>query len=273
MDITVENLPPYEAITCTPIREAAAGLDAAKAAKLAARRDLTELEQTREQAEWADAEAAEAARSAGKPEPKRSHAAAHDRKTDEARHELKVAELALQRAEQNLADAIEQHGDAWGDEARESVEALTGQWAAQCGELTALHAQLASALSVARTVVGENRRGAATIGLTPAQIRDIEFASGQGRVTGYVATPDVLAALAELGMPVEPDETKPQQHRPPVMPNNSPTRGLPAVEAEINERREFLERARDPERVQARQKRNEHLRAEREAALAEQAEV
>ena len=93
MSIAVENLPSYEQISSKPIRDSAAALDMARATQQERRRDLIELEQTREQAEWRDAAAAEKALAERKPAPKRTYVAAHDRKTDDARHQVKVAQL------------------------------------------------------------------------------------------------------------------------------------------------------------------------------------
>jgi hypothetical protein len=78
IDIDPASLPPYEAITEPHVRDAVAGLDSARSSREQARKDLIELEQTRSQAEWADAEAAEQARAEGRSEPRRTHTAAHD---------------------------------------------------------------------------------------------------------------------------------------------------------------------------------------------------
>lgn len=268
MDIAVENLPPYEAISCIPIREAATGLDAAKAVCLSARRDLIELEQTREAAEWRDAEAADKVRAEGKAEPKRSHVAAHDKKLDEARHERKVATLAEARALDALQAALDEHGQAWVESIDAELANLDDGWTEQIGKLIALH-EKRSAVIVTRSKVCRPSVRAGAVGFKPSEIKGLEWASGvSDRQTGYVEPASVFGALNELGMPAPVVEREPQQHRPPVMPNNGPTRGLPAVEAEITERREFAERARDPERIAERRQRAERLRAENEAARA-----
>jgi hypothetical protein len=268
MDIAIENLPPYEAISCTPICEATAGLDAAKAACLSARRDLIELEQTKEAAEWRDAEAADKARAEGKAEPKRSHVAVHDRKTDEARHEHKVATLAETRARDALQVALDEHGQTWVEEVTGSVEALRIEWQNAIEGLLALHGRFGAELSVARAVVG-NKPGVAALGFKPSQIRDIDFAVGtNNRVnTGWIATGEVLAGLADLGTP----QPEPEPFQPTPLPRghgSSLLRGQAGVEDEIAERREFAERARDPERVAERRQLAERLRAENEAARA-----
>jgi len=268
MDIPVEHVEKlgYERITNKPIRDAVAHLHATNNARHEAKLDVIELEQERPQAEWQDAEQAEQARAEGKPEPKRSAVAAHDRKLDQARHEEKVAELALQRAQKALSDALAQHGDAWRDEVRDSVEALNAEWQRDVSELIALHGRLETALMVAHVVIGKQPQVGALC-FPPKSIRGLDLAAPQPKgAHGVITTPDVLAALHELATP-EPDvEQEPQQHRPPVMPGNSPTRGQRDVEDEIAERERFLERARDPKRVAERRQRSERLRAENEAA-------
>lgn len=272
MSIAVENLPPYEAISCTPISEAAAGLDAANAACLSAQRDLTELEQTREQAEWADAEAAEKARAEGTAEPKRSHVASHDKKLDAARHEHKVAKLAQTRARGALEAALAEHGEAWAGALTTSVEAMSAQWERVVGELIGLHGQLDAAVKVARVVgIGE----LPSVGALPfarKQIKNVEFASGQRPAPAYVPTGDVLAALASVTEP-EPDiDTSPVEHPPLGKGRGSALlRGQTGVENEIAERGAFAEQGRDPERVAARRRRSEELREQNRIALEEQA--
>ena len=72
MNIHIDTLPPYEAITCEPLRDAAAAFSAAKSEANARKRDTAALEQERPAVEWAQAEAIEAAQNAGKPAPART---------------------------------------------------------------------------------------------------------------------------------------------------------------------------------------------------------
>jgi hypothetical protein len=260
------QLPVYTEIDQKDIREAAAAWDAAKAALDSARKDLTELEQTREAAEWADAEDADRARAeGGKPEPKRSHVAAHDKKLDAARHEHKVAQLADERTFNGLQDALDEHQDEWAESVEHDVAALDDEWTAAVNALVELHATRSRALAIRAMVVGD-QRGAAALGLSPSQIRGIDFASGTGRQTGYVAAGDVLVALAGLGMPEPVVDTAPQEHAPPVRPEGSPLRGQGSVEQEVAERREFAQAA-TPELVEKRRQRVEQLRQAGEEAL------
>jgi hypothetical protein len=274
VSIAIENLPHYEAISCTPISEAAAGLDAAKAACLSAQRDLTELEQTREQAEWADAEAAENARAEGKAEPKRSHIAEHDKKLDVARHEHKVAELAQTRACGALEAALAEHGEAWAYALTTSIEAMKTQWERGVGELIGVHGQLGAAVKVARAVgIGE----LPSVGVLPfarKQIKNVEFASGQRPAPAYVSLGDVLAALASVTEP-EPDiDPSPVKHPPLVEGRGSALlRGQTGVESEIAERSAFAEQSRDPERVAERRRRSGQLREQNRIAVEEQAVI
>ncbi len=236
------QLPPYVEIDNGPIREAAAAWDAAKAALESARKDLTELELTREQSEWADAEAAENARAEGKAEPKRTHVAAHDRKTDEARHEFKVAQLAETRTFDALQAALDEGQNEWAESIERDVQTLDDEWTAALNTLIALHAQRSRVLAIRAQVVGEGRRAVSALGFKPSQIRDLDFATGTNdrQMTGYVAVGDVFGRLADLGM-LEPPAPEPVQH-PPLRPNvSNPLRGQGPVEAEIAERRRWAE--------------------------------
>jgi hypothetical protein len=262
VSIAVENLPAYEAITCESIRDAAAAFSAARAAREQARKDLTELEQTREQAEWADAEAAENARAEGKAEPKRTHVAEHDRKTDAARHEQKVADLAEKRALDALTAALDEHGQAWADEATAAVESLRAEWANAVDGLIAMHGRLTASLRVGRAVGVGGLPQVAMLPFARRQIDNCEFAAGQPAVPAYIGTGDVLAALAGA-VEVEPQEqTEPVKH--------PRWWGTTHESKEIADRREFSERAASPDRVEERRRRNEAMRAGREAAVAEQ---
>lgn len=201
MAISIEKLPPYEQITCAPIREAAANLDAARAALSQAKRDVKQLEQERPHAEWRDAEAAEQARAEGKSEPKRSCVVAHDRKLDQARHEEKIATLAAERARKELVAARERHGDAWGDEVDQACSELVEQWSAKLAELGTLYGELAQAFVVRRTVFGGEGPRLGAIGVEQRQIGGLEFAMGQRGQVGWVQVPDVLGLLADIGTP------------------------------------------------------------------------
>jgi hypothetical protein len=262
VSIVVENLPPYEQISSEPIRQAAATLSAARSAKEQARKDLIELEQTRESAEWADAEASEQAQAEGRAEPKRTHVAAHDKKTDEARHKAKVSDLALTRARGALEAALDEHGQAWTDELATSVETMRVEWGNSVEGLIALHSQLNAALSVARVVgIGELPQ----VGALPfrrRQIANAEFATGQPDVPAFVDTGDVLAALASV-IEVEPVVEKvPVEH--PHLKGASELRGQGRVEDEIDEREAFH----SPERVAERRRRAEQNRAGHDEAIA-----
>jgi hypothetical protein len=271
VDIIIENVEKlgYEQISSEPIREAAAGLDAAKAACLSARRDLVELEQTREAAEWRDAEAADKARAEGKAEPKRSHVAAHDRKTDEARHEHKVATLAEARALDALQSALDEHGQTWVESIDAELAKLDDAWTEQVRELVALHAKRSAVIATKSKVCGPTGRSGA-LRFVPSAIQGLDWASGTNdRQTGYVEAGSVFSALSELGLAAPVVEKEPQQHRPPL--SRSPLLDHGDVQREHAERREFAERTSSPERVAERQKRSEQLRAQN--AAAEQAEV
>jgi hypothetical protein len=128
MSILIEHLPPYEQISCEPVSQAAANWDAAKAALLEAKRSLVEAEQTLPSSEWKDAEAAEAARSAGKPEPKRTHTQEHERRVSDLAHEHRVCQLAADRARRELQVALDEHSDKWAAESASAVESLRSEY-------------------------------------------------------------------------------------------------------------------------------------------------
>jgi hypothetical protein len=219
------QLPPYTEIDHPAIREAAAAWDGARATLESARRDVVELEQTREQAEWKDAEAAERARAEGKAEPKRTHVAAHEKKLDAARHEAKIAELAEDRAFNVLQDALDEHSGQWAETIEQETHRLADEWAEVIATVTAVHERRSRLLAIRSMVVGETP-GAGVVGFTPSQLLNVEFASG-ARETAFVQTGDVLAALAALGASEQREDTPRQQHRPPM--GRDP---LPAAHAE-----------------------------------------
>lgn len=267
--VAVENVlqVPYEAISEPHVHDAVAAFSAAKAEREQRRKDVTELEQTREAAEWRDAEAAEQARADGKAEPKRTHVAEHDRKTDAARHEQRIAVLAEQRARDALDAAITEHADAWAAEAEGDVQAMTAEWQNTVEGLIALHGRLTGAVRVAR-VVGIKVPQVGALEFERRAIEGIELASPHPPGPAILQTATVLAALASA-VEVEPDVEKEPVTHPPLARSNSAAAGMGAVQDEIRERREFTERV-APD-VERRRQRNAALRQEREAAVAEQA--
>ena len=240
MSIAVENLPSYEQISSKPIRDSAAALDMARATQQERRRDLIELEQTREQAEWRDAAAAEKALAERKPAPKRTYVAAHDRKTDDARHQVKVAQLAFERAERDLIGSLERNGAAWATEVGEACENLFAAFASGVAELIAVHSKLTQASAVARVVIGDKRPHVGVIELDHRQLDGIELAQGSVR-RAMVQVPDVLAALSSIGQP-QP-EPQPVKHPAPRKGHGDPRlRGRADVEEEIAEREAVSQR-------------------------------
>ena len=209
------QLPSYTEIDHPVIREAAAAWDGARSTLDSARREVVELEQTREAAEWKDAEAAEQARAEGKAEPKRAHIAAHEKKLDQARHEAKIAELAEQRTLDALQAALDEHGDQWAQSIEQETQRLADEWAEAIATVTAVHAQRSRLLAIRSMVVGETP-GAGVVGFDAQQLLNVELASGQARETAFVQTADVLAGLAALGVPKSLGAETPQQHRPPM---------------------------------------------------------
>jgi hypothetical protein len=232
------QLPVHTEIDHPAIREAAAAWDGAKATLEGARKDLVELEQTRDAAEWRDAEAAQEARAAGKPEPKRSHVAVHDKKLDEARHRLKVETLSETQAFNSLQDALDEHQADWGESVERAVQAVNDEWTSALEQLVEIHARRSALLAIKAMVVGGDQPSVAAMGFRSGQIRGLDFAQGAGRQTGYVPTGDVFAGLEALGMPAPPTP-EPVQHAVPR--GSNPLRGQAGVEHEIAERRRFAE--------------------------------
>lgn len=208
----LDRLPEPGSISNRPIRVAAEALRDAQAAHLKARRTVTNLEQTREAAEWRDAEAAEKARAAGKPEPKtRSHTAEHDRKADAAKHELKVCKLAEDRARENLAAAIDEHAEAWRAEASARLAEASKAWAEAVEKLLPIHAARESARE-ALWQLEDERPPVDRVPFSSRQLGPLEVAGGQIGVMAEVPTLDVLTGLLDLGRP-QPDEDVPvEQH-------------------------------------------------------------
>ena len=221
MDVAaVEKLPP-ESISSKPIRERAAVCVEARSAKEQARKDLTELEQTREAAEWRDAEAAERARAAGEAEPKRSQVADHDKKTDAARHRLKIETLAEERAVNELQAVVEEHGPAWVESLDAELATIDDAWIEQVDAPKALHSQREAVSKVRKNVYGPSGRPILALGFTPQQLNGVDVipVEEHGRRVkqrASILTEDVLAELSKLGKRPEPEPTRsPVEHPPP----------------------------------------------------------
>jgi len=206
MNIHIDTLPPYEAITCEPLRDAAAAFSAAKSEANARKRDTAALEQERPAVEWAQAEAIEAAQNAGKPAPKRDLLVEHDKKIDTAKMAEKVAIVALKRRTQELEEAVAQHGPAWGKEVAARNVELDEQWSTLMGVVETLHRERASARKMVRAI-GGNQLHVASLSFRQRQLVDIELAKGSQNVA-RVWLADVLAGLRELGLEKQP-ESKP----------------------------------------------------------------
>lgn len=272
MSIAIENLPAYEQIANEPVRDAAAAFSAARAAADEAKKTCVQLEQELPNAQQEDARADELLRSEGKaPLKGRPATQAAEKGIAAAAHEQRVAELALDRARNELVAALDQQGDAWCGEVAESVKAMTGQWDAVVGELIDLHGRLTASLRIARNVgVGDLPAGIGALPFQRRQIDNAEFVSGQPKVPAFISTGDVLAALAGAVAVSEPEPAEPVEHGP-LPRRSSPLADHAGVRREIDERNAFAERARSPERVEARRRRSEATRAGRDAAVAEQA--
>lgn len=254
------QLPPYQEISHDVIAAKAAEWDAAKAALNEVKRTEVELEQTRPQAEQADAETCEQARHEGKPDPKRTHVAAHDRKLDSARHEHRVAVIAERRAFGALQSALDEHQEAWLGEAAQLVVGLDERWQEAIADVAKLAAERQRAVRVARLIGSEHPRVAA-IPLSRRQLAGIELLHGSPD-TAHVAVEDLLAGLADLGAP--PPEEPAREPQKPIR-TQSLTESHGGQQREADERRAFNERATPEERARRRE-RLARLREEREMA-------
>jgi hypothetical protein len=232
------QLPVYTEIDQEQIRDAAGAWDAAKTALDEAKKAHAQAEMELPASEWRDAEIVAEARAAGKPEPtKRAHTSKHEQRIGDLAHELKVATLTEQRTFDGLQAALDEHQEEWAESIECDVQSLNDEWADAINTLVEIHARRSAALAIKAMVVGGEQPGVGALGFKSGQIRGIDFAQGAGRQTGYVPTGDVLAGLADLGMPEPVVETAPVEHAPPVRPGGSPlTRDHADVRRELDER-------------------------------------
>jgi hypothetical protein len=231
------RLPPYERITCAPISEAVAALDAARAALAEAKKSLVAAQQELPQSQWADAEAAEKARAEGKPEPKtRSHTQQHERRIENLEHEQRVCQLAAERSERELLAAVDAHGQQWAEEVDATCDGLLKQWQAEVSEVSALYGQLASVLAIRRVISEGKQPRVGAVEFAPAQVQGREWAGGQGpSVRPIVQVGDILAALGEVGkIPPEPEPVV----QPPLARKPSDLENAAPVAEEISERKD-----------------------------------
>ncbi len=203
--MTPGNLTPDD-VDHPAIREALIARRDARAETLRRKRDVIELEQTREQAGWTDARAVDEARVAGRPEPKRKHVVEHDQKLDTARHELKVAELAEQRAERKYGEALAKHHSEWVESVREDVASLEREWSDAVDALGELYARRCRADRMLTVATGGEAAAIGAIRVRPAQINGVDFApipdpTMRRNARAFIPVGDVLAMLSDLGRP------------------------------------------------------------------------
>jgi hypothetical protein len=195
--IDLADLPAPAAISHAGISTAAEAFDAARLHAQQAKKDLTELEQTRESAEWKDAEAVDQAQAAGKPAPKLTAVIAHDKLTDKAKLDLKVATLAEARTRSALRAALDTCGDAYLAEVEKQASGLDASWDNAVKNLVKLHAEHRRATDTARKL-GSDRLPVEKGSLRLPQLGGITVAHGASEVA-YVYASDLIGALGELG--------------------------------------------------------------------------
>jgi hypothetical protein len=216
-----------------PIHDVLAAVSARKGVLAEAKQTTTHLVQTRPQSEWADAEAAELAQAEGRPEPKRTHVARHDREIDEARHQERVAELALRRVEGEADEVIAASFAGWLSEAQDLHAGLLADAQAQVEEYVKLHSRLAEAAAVLGAV-GAPVESVAAIALRPRDFTDASSLPGELRgSTFHLSTERVLELLAQLGQEPEPEPAQEPQEQVRI---KSPLALEPKVEEERAER-------------------------------------
>jgi hypothetical protein len=240
--IDPSTLPAPESISHTKIREAAEVFAKASKDLNDRKRDVVQLEHELPNAELADAQADEAARAAGKPKlTKRTHTEKHQKAIADARHELRVAQLAIERRRTELNDALRQYGSAWLADTEKLVAALDTAWDNAIAELSKLHGEHQRAVSLARTI-GSDHLGVSRSTLDRRQLDGLEIPSGAATTYGIHAE-DLIAALAELGK--AKSEPEPATSSKP-MRFSSPNESSGAVREEIEERRRFAQAVNAP---------------------------
>jgi hypothetical protein len=131
------------------------------------------------------------------------------------------------------------------------LEQLEKLWSAGVSTLIELAAKRSQATAIARRI-GLERVGVGTIPIRPGQIDGLEVVREHQHLRGSIAVVEVLAALAELGQPVEPP-----------MVFGEPVRGAPARIKDSADH--FYDRGVNRE-IEERQRYEEHLEGEKAAA-------
>jgi hypothetical protein len=213
----IDALPPANQIEGAPeIRQAAEKYEAAQQRLKERQKAVRDLEDGREKAEWLDAQAADDAIAAGKPTPKRRHVADHEKKIDDLAHEVKVAQLAVQRAKGDLQAVVDEHGEKWLDGLTLGAEKLDQAFDAAAAALASLHGQR-MALNALRAKLGADVPNVRFVRLKPSQL--IDSLSGDKLAVAYnpdgaarqrqrvvIHAADVIAALSSLGVVEEPPQ-------------------------------------------------------------------
>lgn len=211
--IDATTLPPAHEIEHPAIREAAQRQADAHAALTAKQRELARHLDAEEAALQADAVEAEEALSAGRPRPKRKHAAAWTAKRDDLEHEVRVGRLAIQRAQRDLQAVLDEAGQEWTEDLASEVEAAEAAWSEALAILEAAHQQRIRAYQRRRAVGGEVPSTALL--LEPARCFDnvsgdrlqlawLDDPGQRYRQRVGVRVEDAIVALQALGEPEPP---------------------------------------------------------------------
>ncbi len=235
--ITPDQLPAPSAITHAKIRESVEQRDAARAAHGEARKSHVHGEQVLIPEAQQRAAVAEAD---GELEPL-AHVAEAEQQLARLAHAERVALVRLDRAEQQLADTCDRHGDEYSAEARKTRATTLARWHKATAALPGLYASLAQATRV-ESGLGGDAPGVGGISLGLRQLGGIEIPPGGPKVA-HVAVEDILQELASVGdaAPVEPERPKAQ----PMQIMGSPNVGQAGVDGEIAERQDFMRRMRE----------------------------
>lgn len=211
--IRIEALPPE--ITSKPIQAAADNLARLSAEEITARRDLARLEDGRRGALAADRAAYAEALAGGKSDPGTAALDEHDARIREARRRTEALAVAVERASDDLAGAMEKHGPAWDK-----------QVSAELAEARTAYAAAVEAMAAARQRVGVL---AATLGFIESGGRQRVFRSALPITMPSLVGRNGEGMLADAVIDALRSEASPPAPPPPPPPEPRPAPGWPVT--------------------------------------------
>jgi hypothetical protein len=234
------QLPDYTEVAHEGISTKLAEWDAATAEKENAKRTHTALEQTREQALWADADDDAQREAAGQPAKRtRSHTAEHDKKTEAAAHNLRKATRLEAIRFDALQEALDKHQAEWVKEVDREDAMLNEAWRDAIGAVREIADQRSRVRRVKAMATGEPVPQTQALVFEPRQVQGREWATQQGPdAKPVVQVGDALDELEHLGE--EPPEPPAKQSEPTPPPRGI---GLNPVNAREHLQREDFAKA------------------------------